>query len=602
VTKQHTAAGETPFFTSLPSTVLQCLTATGVLPVLKHRLTPALRTELYHPINNQHHQQARELITQWQQQNLSAMPGHPASWPQHDDNERFSLILLHQQSERELHQLIVLAIGTGAGDWDDGSDKFSQQLVVYSAKPLSKLAQYRVKRKWPLLQLHFVFSGHPGYLLRQADNIVSDGGWFTLEAILAGRNVQQSHGSVFTALCNSSGDERQALLERLVHQLWQVHADILLPETASAAVNGKPAVAATIAELFNWLALQQQQLSRLPPTFYVHRMARLWRPVLRRFAPYSKVHFVRHARQIPAGSHVLLWGRRELDSPAPADLNIIRIEDGFIRSVGLGAQFVTPVSWVFDHQGIYFDSTAESELEQLCNQATFSDTLLKRAEALQHAIVAANITKYNTGQGSWQRPAGRRVVLVPGQVESDASIRFGAADIRHNLALLKAVRANCPDAYLLYKPHPDVVVKARAQGDGEQLAGQYCDEIISNVGMAQLLSQVDEVHVLTSLTGFEALLRGIPVYCYGRPFYAGWGLTQDQVSQLRRERTLTLAQLVAAALILYPVYISTLTGCYTSPENILNELALLRTKRQLSLADLKRRIMRTAVNLLVKPT
>ena len=43
--------------------------------------------------------------------------------------------------------------------------------------------------------------------------------------------------------------------------------------------------------------------------------------------------------------------------------------------------------------------------------------------------------------------------------------------------------------------------------------------------MDVLLGIVDEVHTLTSLTGFEALLRGIEVHAYGGPFYAGWGLT-----------------------------------------------------------------------------
>ena len=592
VTKPLVAAGETPFYISLPKALLHCQSANGKLNVLQHRLTPQLRTVLYQPINNQHHQRASELIRLWQQLKLSAMPGHPASAALNDTADCFSLILLHQAKESELHQLIPLAIGNDAGDWHEDADKFSKQLVVYSAISLPAALKRRVQKKWPLLQLHFISSGHPLALFEQARSIVSDGGWYTFEALLAGRNVQLSHGSVFTALCNSQGDERQALLERFVHQLWQLNAEVLLPQNTQA----------TIVELFQWLGLQQAQLSRLPQTFYVHRMARLWRPVLKRFAPYSQIKFVRRARDIPDGSSVLVWGRRELDSPHADNLNIIRVEDGFIRSVGLGAQFVTPVSWVFDKQGIYFDSSCESELEAYCNQATFSEEVLQRAQALQQAIVDAQITKYNTGKGHWQRPVGKKVVLVAGQVESDASIRFGGTEIKHNLALLQAVRQHAGDAYLLYKPHPDVVAKARAQGQGEALAAQYCDEVITDIGMAQLLTQVDEVHVLTSLTGFEALLRGIPVHCYGQPFYSGWGLTQDHAPIQRRTRQLTLTQLVAAALIYYPVYISSVSGCYTTPELCLDELSKARSAARFSFAYAKRRLMRLAVNLLVKPT
>jgi capsular polysaccharide export protein len=322
---------------------------------------------------------------------------------------------------------------------------------------------------------------------------------------------------------------------------------------------------------------------------------------MRRFAPYSQLHFIRSAKRLPAGASVLLWGRREVQEPLPEQVNILRVEDGFIRSVGLGAQFVPPVSWVFDNQGIYFDSTTPSKLEQLCNQAVFSQQLLQRAVVLQQQIVAAQITKYNTGSGQWQRPNGRTVVLVPGQVESDASIRFGAADIKQNLALLKAVRQSRPEAYLVYKPHPDVVAKARAAGVGELDAAQYCDEVISDIGMAQLLPMVDEVHVLTSLTGFEALLRNISVVCYGRPFYAGWGLTDDQVPQLRRQRSLSLPELVAATLILYPSYVSLQSGCYTSAEQSLQQLARLKQTGQRGAAVLGRKVLRQLVNLLVKP-
>ena len=89
----------------------------------------------------------------------------------------------------------------------------------------------------------------------------------------------------------------------------------------------------------------------------------------------------------------------------------------------------------------------------------------------------------------------------------------------------------------------------------------------------QLFSQVDEVHTLTSLTGFEALLRGVKVTCYGNPFYAGWGLTADKNQITRRVRKLKLDELVAGALILYPTYISRVTDAFTTPERAVEELA-----------------------------
>jgi capsular polysaccharide export protein len=96
---------------------------------------------------------------------------------------------------------------------------------------------------------------------------------------------------------------------------------------------------------------------------------------------------------------------------------------------------------------------------------------------------------------------------------------------------------------------------------------------VLDAAMGQLLAAVDEVHVLTSLAGFEALLRGRKVVTYGQPFYAGWGLTEDQCPPPRRTRRLDLDALCAGALILYPSYVSASTGRYCTPERVLLELA-----------------------------
>lgn len=285
--------------------------------------------------------------------------------------------------------------------------------------------------------------------------------------------------------------------------------------------------------------------------------------------PLSTVHFVDRVDDVPADGMLVFWGKQA----APADRPCIRVEDGFLRSVGLGADLVKPLSWVLDTRGIYYDATQASDLEYLLLNTAFDAPLLARAAALRARIAASGITKYNVGLSDWQRPAGRaRVILVPGQVESDASLAYGAPQVHRNLELIKAVRAACPDAYIVYKPHPDVVAGLRKGGQNEGEVAGWCDEIVIDCAMGKLLDQVDEVHVLTSLAGFEALLRGKKVTAYGQPFYAGWGLTQDILPIPRRTRQLQLDELVAAALILYPSYISQNTGKLTTPEDALDEL------------------------------
>src|SRR5699024_3844749 len=111
---------------------------------------------------------------------------------------------------------------------------------------------------------------------------------------------------------------------------------------------------------------------------------------------------------------------------------------------------------------------------------------------------------------------GKAVILVPGQVEDDSSVRLGCPGPRTNRCLLETVRAARPDAYILYKPHPEVISGNRkghvVQAPGERL----WDELVLNVSVASCLAAVDEVHTLTSLVGFEALLRGKRVVTYGR--------------------------------------------------------------------------------------
>ncbi len=307
------------------------------------------------------------------------------------------------------------------------------------------------------------------------------------------------------------------------------------------------------------------------------------RPYVRQYFHGRRVEFVARPAQVPAGGTLIVWGMRDAGLALPDGVHVLRIEDGFVRSVGLGADLIRPVSWVIDDLGIYYDATRPSRLERILAETAFDDMVLQRAAALREKLVASGLTKYNVGAGDWQRPAdARRVILVPGQVETDASIAYGAPDgicaVRRNMDLLRAVRQANPDAWVVYKPHPDVLAGLRLKGIDEDAALLWCNEQVIDVPMGELLGMVDEVHVITSLAGFEALLRGKRVTCYGQPFYAGWGLTVDMAPLARRTRRLALDELVAGALIEYPKYVSRANGKLTTPEQALGELLAWRAQ------------------------
>lgn len=281
---------------------------------------------------------------------------------------------------------------------------------------------------------------------------------------------------------------------------------------------------------------------------------------------------------------LLVWSNGKenvLEFARQHNLPVLRMEDGFIRSVGLGSNLVAPLSLVTDDLGIYFNAEHPSRLEQILQTQSFSESDLASAERLRQQLISSNIGKYNVGNSGFSRPeTDKKIILVPGQVEDDASIRTGSPQIKRNLDLLKAVRAQNPDAYLLYKPHPDVVSGNRVGEIDEQTARQYADAIVEKANILDCIMQVDEVHTMTSLAGFEALLRGKIVHCYGLPFYSNWGLTVDRLQLARRQRKLTLSELLAGVLIYYPCYVSPENGQFIDADNAIEILKQQKARLQ----------------------
>ena len=289
--------------------------------------------------------------------------------------------------------------------------------------------------------------------------------------------------------------------------------------------------------------------------------------------------FLRAAPERAPSGPVAIWraktASQSVDALERLGTPLIEIEDGFLRSRGLGADCIPPLSITVDRAGAHFDPAAPSELECLLEGGEFDDALLARAGELRRVIVAAGLGKYEQCSAAVERPAGkRRHILVPGQVEDDRAVQAGGCGLTSNLELLKRVREQAPDAYLLYKPHPDVLAGHRKGAIPDRVARRYADSVVGDLAIGSLIAMVDEVHVNTSLAGFEALLRGKQVTTYGVPFYAGWGLTRDLGPvPARRTAQRTIDELVAATLLLYPRYLDPVTGLPCPAEIVVDRLS-----------------------------
>jgi capsular polysaccharide export protein len=287
---------------------------------------------------------------------------------------------------------------------------------------------------------------------------------------------------------------------------------------------------------------------------------------------------VRYDRTANAGQTVLAWKSRvpaqALNQIEASNVIIGEIEDGMIRSTGLGANCVPPLSVIVDFDGVHFDPAGPSGLERILAEADMPPALLNRAAALRERLVAEGISKYGRDAvAKATTSSAQRRILVPGQVEDDRSVMTGGAGLT-NLELLRRARELEPDAHITFKPHPDVEAGHRKGHVSEAEALRYADAIERKASIIAAIDTADALHVLTSLAGFEALMRGKQVTCHGIPFYAGWGLTCDlALVPPRRGRKRSLEELVAAVLILYPRYLDPVTRLPCPVEVLVDRMA-----------------------------
>ncbi|QFI69657.1 capsular polysaccharide biosynthesis protein [Sinorhizobium alkalisoli] len=289
---------------------------------------------------------------------------------------------------------------------------------------------------------------------------------------------------------------------------------------------------------------------------------------------------------LPSQQEVFVWGFK-YPGFLKAFCRLFRIpfchvEDGFVRSVSLGAWRAAPASLILDRKTVHYDARNPSDLEHTLQNYDFDadQMLMERADRCIRMLIEMRISKYNQGRRidleELLGPKIKRRVLVIGQVETDAAIAFGCDRPLTNNDLVYLAASENPDAEIIYKPHPEVLHGTRKGVSNPADVAHLCVILKEDVAPADALDGADHVYTITSLMGFEALLRGKAVTCVGLPFYAGWGVTDDRQPNPRRTRRLSVREIFAAAYLLHSRYFDPETGEPTDLESVVRRLSEMR--------------------------
>lgn len=292
-----------------------------------------------------------------------------------------------------------------------------------------------------------------------------------------------------------------------------------------------------------------------------------------RSAPWLKHYFGLRALEsafAPGIKGIVFWGGRSTAKLARRIAWFRRLpywylEDGYLRSVGLGKENTLPISIIVDDLGMPVDASKASRLEGLIAGSVEMGVAGLGAN-IREALVANRLSKYNNlphREPRLERTTRRRVLLVD-QVFGDVSVPMSGGSPESFARMLEDAVAS--GIQCVVRTHPDVMAGFRKGYLTEKAAGAPGVILLADaVSAASVLDAVDEVWTVSSQFGLDALLRGIPVRCYGAPFYSGWGLTDDRLGEASREALPrrvarpSVDHLAAATFSLYPSYRDTVT-------------------------------------------
>ncbi|WP_320076666.1 capsular polysaccharide export protein, LipB/KpsS family [Novosphingobium ovatum] len=295
----------------------------------------------------------------------------------------------------------------------------------------------------------------------------------------------------------------------------------------------------------------------------------------------------------PVRDAVIGWGRKPSGARAQRIARIqgrpcLLLEDGLLRSIGRDD---AALSLIVDPLGCYYDASGPSAVEAAILAGASADQAA-RAAGLARLWREGGVSKYNHApdyDGFLPDP----YVLVVDQVAGDRSVAGALAGEAAFRRMIEAALDENPEATVLVKTHPDVLTRGRG---GYLPQGPLRSPRIRVIGTpchpVRLLRHARTVYTVSSQLGFEALVWKRPLRCFGMPFYAGWGLSEDDMPPTPARAATggrRLVDVVHGALIAASAYVDPVSGAPLTAEAAIERIAAAR-RRLLAPAAPRRRV------------
>jgi capsular polysaccharide export protein len=267
------------------------------------------------------------------------------------------------------------------------------------------------------------------------------------------------------------------------------------------------------------------------------------------------------------------------------------MEDGFLRSYCTAfdkrydIQLRKGVGYTIDTKGFYFDGTRPTDLENFLNSYSVTAENKNKARQLIDKIIANKLSKYNNqpDDSIVIKSLGNNLVLVIDQTRADQSLVKGMVPDNVFETMISDALAENPSSTIVFKIHPQSLAENRIPSITRN--EPRLRVLSQNINPISLLERVGKVYVATSQLGFEALMCGKEVKVYGMPFYAGWGLTTDVLSNPRRKRKLTIEEIFFIVYCVYSKYVNLATEKECTIDEAIDYLIQTRDKMQSSQAE-----------------